>query len=252
MKQALVYGLVGVLAYGGFLAAGLPAAALLPYAAPYLPGLAVAQVEGSVLAGRAESVSLREARVENLHWRWQPLGLLGGRLDYQLKVSEPQFTLTTVVGVDWSHTLSFQDTQGELPLRRALTLLPRAQLPVNGTVALDLDEVRLGRNGLPTQVEGQVQVRQLRTTLGRPLELGDFKVDLTTAEQGIVGTVTELQGPLQVEGSLALAADGRYRFSGRVGLRDSENQDLRQALALLGRPGADGQWKIDFNGVLKR
>lgn len=252
MRRGIGYALVGLLAYGGFLALELPVAVLLPYVAPHLPGFTVARVDGSLLAGQAESVSLRNAQLERLNWRWRPLALLQGQLAYRLVAADPQLTLQSVAGVDWTGAVHWQNIRGELPLRKALMLAMQAQLPVNGTLVLALDDIRLNKAGLPDRAEGNVEVRNLRTTLGRPLALGDFAVQLTTQSQGIVGTVTDKQGPLQVQGSLTLAADGRYRFNGRVGLRDNNNDDLRQALALLGRPGADGQWKIDINGVLRR
>ena len=94
-------------------------------------------------------------------------------------------------------------------------------------------------------------MRDARTTLGRPLTLGDFAVDLTTAEGAINGDVRDLQGPLTLSGKLSLQSDGRYRFVGQLGLRDDNDPVLRQALQLVGKPLADGRRQVVFNGKLQ-
>ncbi len=44
--------------------------------------------------------------------------------------------------------------------------------------------------------------------------------------------------------------DGRYRFTGQAAIRDADNRALRQAMRLLGPPGNDGRWALNFSGAL--
>jgi len=55
---------------------------------------------------------------------------------------------------------------------------------------------------------------------------------------------------LVLDGTLGLLPDGRYRFDGQAAVRDAANQSLRQAMSLLGPPGSDGRWTLNFSGAL--
>ena len=251
MKRIVGYVLLGLCAYLVFLVLQFPVGALAHYLATYLPGLQVQHIEGSIVQGRALGLNVRGVELESLAWRWQPLSLLGGRFEYRFSIMEPQLKLQGRAGVGLDQQLRIVDLDGEVSLNKAIAMAVRAQLPVNGKVEVELAELRIGADGLPRAVYGTTRLLDARTTLGRTLNLGDFSTELTTEKQGIVGTVRDIGGPLEMIGTLTLAPNGHYRFNGQVGVRDDNNQELRQVLSLLGRVGTDGKWSIDFTGMLK-
>jgi len=252
VKQVVVYGGLGLLAYGLFLVFQTPASLVVEQARRYLPDLQATQVQGTILSGSAENLSARDTSLENLRWRWSPGGLLRGRWEYRVEAEEPGMDVAAWVGIGLDRLLTARAVEGELPFAKALSVALRQPLPFGGRVVLDLDRVQVGLDGLPRAAEGRARLLEARTTVGRSLPLGNMAVELTTNEAGIVGYVRDSGGPLEVMGTLTLDPRGRYRFSGQLALRDQTEEELGKALNLvLGRPGADGKYQLNLSGQLR-
>ena len=249
MRSYLRYVVLGLVAYVLFVCAQAPAAVLVGYFQHYLP-IQIQQIDGSLLKGHAQGIVVRGAEIESLTWQWLPLALLKGRIEYRMSLMESQLELEGLASIGLDHQFHISDIKGFISLRQAISLALHAQLPLNGRVEVDLDEMRLGSDGMPRAAYGSAQLLNARTTLGRTLELGDFRTELTTHEQGIVGDVRDIGGPLMLSGTLTLTPDGRYRFTAQAALRDKHNRELQEVLSLLGRPKQDGKWTIDIKGVL--
>ena len=252
MKQLVTYGGLGLLAYAVFLVAQTPADLVVAQARRYLPDLQVASVQGTILGGSARALSARNTSLEKIHWRWSPAGLLRGRWEYHVEAQEPGMEVSALMGVGIDGLLTARVVEGEVPFAKALSVALRRPLPLGGRVVLDLERMQVGLDGLPRAVEGMARLLDARTTVGRSLPLGNVAVELTTREEGIFGYVRDSGGPLEVVGTLTLDPQGRYRFSGQVGLRDQTEEELGKALPLLlGPPGADGKYQLKLSGQLR-
>jgi len=253
MKRVLRYGLLGVLAFLVSLLLLAPANLVTDRLAERLTGFSMQAVEGLATGGSARGVRWRGVRIERLDWNWQALALLTGWLEFRLDADDPEIELNGRVGVNPGRRLRLRDASGQLPLARLGALVGPAKLPLQGVVKFNLRELSLNAAGQPQTAEGVVYLLDARTTLGQPLNLGDFTVRLTPATpEGIQGAVRDNDGPLALEGTLNLLPDGRYRFTGQAAVRDAGNPALRQAMNLLGPPGGDGRWALNFSGVLPR
>lgn len=253
MKRFLGYGLVGVLAFMLFLLLLAPATLVTDRLAERLPGFSAQAVEGLATEGSARGVQWRGVRIERLTWNWQALALLTGWLEFRLNIDDPdsQVNVSGAGAVNPGRRLRGHDLMGQLPLARLGGLVGQAKLPLHGVVKFNLRELVLSAEGRPQTADGVIYLLNARTTLGQSLNLGDFTVQLTPATpEGIQGAVRDNDGPLALEGTLNLLPDGRYRFTGQAAARDASNPVLRQALNLLGPPGGDGRWALNFSGVL--
>ena len=253
MKRFLSYGLLGVLAFLLFLLVLAPAVLVTDQLAARLPGFSVQTVEGRATAGFARGVQWRDVRIERIDWNWQALALPTGWLEFRLQVDDPesQLNVSGNVAVNPGRRLRGHDLTGQLPMARLAALFGPSNLPLQGVVKFNLRELTLNAAGRPQRADGAVDLLHVRATLGQPLNLGDFTIHLTPATpEGIQGTVKDNGGPLALEGTLNLLPDGRYRFTGQAAARDASNPALRQALNLLGPPGGDGRWTLNFSGVL--
>ena len=252
MKRLLLYGLLGLLAYALFMLIQFPATQLVGLMSQHIPGLTAREARGTAINGSAQGLRVGNTELPAVSWRWHPTALLMGRLAYRLEATEPGLDLHAVASINPMRRLLITDLRGKTTLSRAIALVSRAPLLLEGELELAVDELRLSSTGAPTALEGTVRLRDAYTSVGRAIALGDFEAILTTEAPTIVGNVKDLQGPLALTGNLTLAPDGRYRFTGTLGVRDNNNRDLRQALAFLGRPDADGTWLLDFSGALPR
>ena len=257
MKGLLGYSLLGLLAFLLSLLVLMPATVITTALSARLSGFSAQTVEGRAADGAMRGVRWRGMRVDRLVWRWQPLTLLGGGLEFGLNADAPEINVATSASVGLDRQLRLRDLNGRLPLARLGALAGQPKLPLQGLVEFNLRELRLNTTGdaagLPISAEGVVYLRDLRAKLGQTLNLGDFTLSLTPAQPaGVHGVLKDNGGPLTLEGTLNLAPDGRYRFNGQAALREAGNQPLRQAMSLLGPPGGDGRWALGFSGVLVR
>lgn len=254
MKRVLRYGLLGLLAFLLSLLLLAPASMITGLLAERLPGFSVQTVEGLASEGSARGVHWRGARIERLNWNWQALALLTGWLELRLGIDDPEIKLIGNAAINPGRRLRFRDLSGRLPLGRLGALAGYTKLPLQGVVEFNLRDLYLNAAGQPQTANGVVYLLNARTTLGQPLNLGDFIVQLTPANpEGIQGAVKDKDdGPLALDGTLNLLPDGRYRFTGQAAVRDAGNPALRQAMSLLGPPGGDGRWALNFSGVLTR
>ena len=249
MIRLLGYILLGLIVCSFLFVTVPPATLFVGLLEARLPGLTVRQSEGSALYGSASDVGLKSIRIENLSWRWHPLALITGRMNYRLLLSEPRLRLEGTVGTDPRGEIHINDLHGRLPLAKLVELIGPTPLVMTGDLVLNINTVRLGANGLPQAARGKIYLRDARSSFPR-LELGNFGMTLTTKDQAIVGVIEDEEGPLELAGTLTLGSDGRYRFFARVGVRDKTKRELQGILSILGRPESDGRWNIKFSGAL--
>ncbi|MFZ1642220.1 MAG: type II secretion system protein N [Candidatus Contendobacter sp.] len=251
MKHVLRYSLLGLLAFLLSLLLLAPATLVTDLLAQRLTGFSVQAVEGLATEGSARGVHWRGVRIERLNWNWRAPALLTGWLEFRLDADDPEIKLSGSVAANPGRRLRFRDLSGRLPLARLGALAGQPGLPLQGVVEFNLRDLSLNAAGRPQTADGVVYLLNARATLGQPLNLGDFIVQLAPATpEGIQGAVRDNDGPLALEGTLNLLPDGRYRFTGQAAVRDAGNQALRQAMNLLGPPGGDGRWTLSFSGVL--
>ncbi len=251
MKRVLRYGLLGVLAFLLFLLLLAPASLVTDLLAGRLTGFKAQTVAGLATEGSAQGVHWRGVRIERLNWNWRAPALLTGWLEFGLDADDPEIKLNGKVATNPGRRLRLRDMSGRLPLARLSALTGQSKLPLQGVIEFNLRDLSLNAAGRPQTADGVVHLRNTRTTLGQPLNLGDLTIQLTPAmPEGIQGMIKDNEGPLALEGTLNLLPDGRYRFTGQAAVRDPGNQSLRQAMNMLGPPGGDGRWALNFSGVL--
>ena len=251
MKRVLRYGLLGVLAFLLFLLLLAPASLVTDRLAERLTGFNVQTAEGLATEGSARGIHWHGVRIERLNWNWQALALLTGWLELRLDTEDPDIKLNGKIAVNPGRRLRLRDASGRLSLARLSALTGLSKLPLQGVVEFNVQDLSLNAAGRPQTANGVIQLLNARTTLGQPLNLGDITLQLTPAiPEGIQGVVKDNGGPLALEGALSLLPDGRYHFTGQAAARDAGNQTLRQTLNLLGPPGGDGRWALNFSGVL--
>lgn len=251
MKSILGYVVLGVASFLLFLALLAPATLRADQFSQRLSGFSARAVEGSAARGTLLGVNWHGARIERLQWRWRPLALLAGRLEFKLKTADPELQLAGNAAFGPNRQLQLRALSGRLPVGWLSKQATAGKLPLDGVAEVDLPALELNAAGRPLAAQGTVQLLNLQASLGQPLKLGDYRLRLETkGSDGISGHVKDASAPLAVDAALSVAPDGRYRLNGHVALRETGNAALRQALSLLGPPGGDGRWALNFSGAL--
>jgi len=248
MRKALIgYASVFLLAFLLFLVAGLPASVVLERVA--LPeGLEVSNPRGSAWSGQA-TLADRHGPLGNIDWRLDILPLLLGRLGADLHFDGPLGEARGHVRVD-SPAITIRNLDLSLDIL-AITSRPPALFPTRGSLVGRIGEARVDADGI-ARLEGQLSLQQTGLTFPMELALGDFMVDFATANNTITGTISSSEKPLSARGQVRITQGSRYQLN--LTLRPDSEADpaLKDALALAGRPAADGSVSLTQRGDLRR
>jgi hypothetical protein len=230
------------LCYGLFLAAGTPAALVLPRVQGLLEPLVVAEVEGTLLQGRAGRVSTPTVSLGDVSWSLAASALLRGCV--ALEVGGARLRAREVsLCADGAWRLRDAEFQLEAAAFR------RATAGGDGRLRVRVDEAERGpeawraARGEATWSEAVVQV-------GKPLRLGTVSAVLGAEDGALVARVGNRGGDAALEGDARLGPDGRWSLAGRIdAVRDAETD--RVLRALLGAP-REGAIALRLSGGLPR
>lgn len=147
-------------------------------------------------------------------------------------------------------TLRLSDVSAAGSVKSLLGMLGQPLLPVEGQVRLDLPLVRLD-GGVPVHAEGAAEVENLAWTLARdPLPLGSFNAALSTDDKGVLVSLGNGPGPLELGGSVTLAPTRAYEVHLQLRPRPEATAQLQTLVKSLGAPDAQGWYHVRRSGTL--
>lgn len=247
---------LGAGAYLAFTLATLPAATAYHWLAPEplrLSGFSGTVWSGGAALGSVPGLAFREAR-----WNLRPAALLLGRLegDFEARLADG-FVSTHAVARPGRVVL--EDVQGSTNLSTLRGLLPLAG---DATARLSVQFDRfVVVDGWPVNALGTLRIGTLAVPPFTGLdgggsgliEVGSFALEFSdTDDEGLMATVTDTGGPLEVtESQLSLGPDRRYLLRGLARPRDNAAPELVQGLEFLASgTGPGGAHQFEFEGSL--
>lgn len=215
------------------------------------PQVQLKGVDGRLLQGVASQVQAQGVSLSPLVWQLNPLALLGGRLAARLQGNLPSGeTIRTRLTAFPSGAVDLADLRLQMSIKDIAALAKQPFVPVAGKVQLSVDEARLNAAGKPEEIQGRLDIVGLQWTLLKPaLPLGDYEVQLSTDDAGVIrGTVRDREATLSAQGEVSLAPDGRY--TAQVLLKPGPNTPamIRNGLANMSRPNAQGEYSFSYDG----
>ncbi|MGB1561362.1 MAG: type II secretion system protein N [Sinimarinibacterium flocculans] len=208
-------------------------------------------ISGSLLSGSASQLMHgSQVIARDLHWRFRPLALLGGRLGYHLRTEGAPLLLEGDVDLSLGKSLRLQDLRASGELRALAALAGQTFIPINGQLGVQLDTLRIdGR--IPHRAEGHLQLIGLAWTLGRePLPLGDFEALIDTTTDGIVASVATLAGVVDVDGAATLSPEGLYSLDLQLLAEADAPPMVTNLLRSLGAADARGYHRLTQRGSI--
>ena len=242
VKRLLAAG-VAVLVIG--LVLGFPARVAYQGFAP--SQVSLSGISGSVWNGAAAQGSVAGLFLSNITWSFRPSSLLRLKAGYTVTARLPSGFLETGVAVGAGNSVRFDDLSATVPL----SSLPDSLLPTTGLGGdLNLRFTTLVLNeGVPAQAEGTLGVSGLVLRALSPTTLGDFRAQLHTEGGIIKGTVEDVNGVLDLDGSLEID-DRAFSFIGHVAAGPNAPPAVNEQLRYLGSPDQQGRREFRFEGDL--
>jgi hypothetical protein len=242
MKRGIPLGLAAFAAFLLFLIVRFPA----QWAAGALPrGVACTGLGGTLWSGTCSGLVVNGAALGDLGWTFHPSRLLTGALSLDLSLSLPPGTARGRIERGITGTITAENVHADLPLDRSvLGALPPG---MRGTVQADLASMRV-RGKRIEAIRGQIDVRGL--TDGKGSLIGDYRLSFPGGPgKEPVGRLSDLGGPLEVQGTVRLTREPGYLVEGTVAARPGATPDMINELRYLPTPDAQGRRPFSFEGT---
>lgn len=240
--------LLGLLALLAGLVWQMPAATAIAWLpaerVPTLHGL-----QGQVSGGHLSRLTHGRFSVGPLQWSVSPWSLLWLHPGAQIELERPLLARGHV-RLSPTGRLALTDWQASADARDLLDAFGYTFIPLAGVAGLQLDSLRLHGNR-PSAIHGRIELRNLVWALGsQRLPIGDVEAVIAPQEGIEMAEIRDLGGPLAIEGSARLEADGRYDLKLRVKARANADPRLANLLRGLGRPDNQAYYPIRYSGQL--
>jgi general secretion pathway protein N len=243
MRRGISVGVAAAAAFVLFLIIRFPA----QWASGALPrGVSCSALGGTLWSGTCAGLVVNGAAIGNVGWTFHPVRLLAGRLSVDLSLSQPPGAAARGrIERSITGTIRAENVHADLPFDR--TLLGALPPGVRGTVQADLASLELRGKRIVT-IRGQIDVRGLTDEKGAAM--GDYRLSFPGGPgEEPVGRLSDLGGPLSVQGTVRLTREPGYVVDGLVAPRASATPDMLKQLSYLGTPDAEGRRTFSIAGT---
>ncbi len=222
-----------------------PARVAYQWLAP--PGVALAGIDGTIWRGRAREADVSGFYLRNLEWRLRPLALFTGELALKLSADTGGGFIESDIGLRSGGRVTMTDSRAALSLQSLQGALGMPGL--DGKVNAQFERLSL-RDGLPVAAVGTVEIADLLAPLVDRGPLGGYRAEFFTQQSGVLASVEDTDGLVDLAGSLQIAPDRTIQFVAQVAVKNTTPAHLREQMKFLGTPNARGQYELRLEGRL--
>jgi len=209
------------------------------------PLIAMSGIEGTVWSGSAREFSTNGVYLRDLSWDMQPLSLLGGKAAYAISGSPVSGFFESKVAIGLGGKLVLSELTASLPL--AMFESAAKIQGIRGTASLQFERLEI-TGGRATAMDGNINVGDLVVPLVSRSSLGGYRAEFFTQNNGVVASVEDTDGVIDLAGSLQLNADKSYAFIGQIAAKSSTPDDLARQMRYLPKGDKAGQREIRLEG----
>ena len=212
----------------------------------FLPdAISLAGISGSIWSGTAREAYANGIYVRDLQWRMRPLTLLGGGIGYAVEAGSPAGFIDTNIRFGFGGQITFDELKTSLTLQ---DLEPLIGLPgLGGTANAEFTRLVMD-DGLPIMADGVVEVTDLVAPNLYRGSIGGYRAEFFTQESGVMASVEDTDGVIDIAGSLSLLADGSYEFIAQIAPKNNTPESVRRQMQFLGSANERGQHELRLEG----
>jgi len=211
------------------------------------PFVQAAGLRGTVWAGSAREVLVAGIAVADVRWHFRPLRLFTGELAFHVEATPAAGYVDAEVGLATGQRLRLRDVRAALPLHLFEPALQVRGLA--GSTSLTFEFIEID-NGIPVAMRGNAEVANLSVPMISREPIGGYHAEFFTQESGIVASVEDTDGVIDVAGSLELRPDRSYRFLAQVVAKPETPEKLREQMRFLPPANERGQQELRVEGSL--
>lgn len=204
-------------------------------------------ISGSVWKGEASQAEFGGFYLQDLGWRIKPLSLITGKLKYRVAASPASGFIDGQVALNLSNRITISDLRGSMPLQ----IFERATSVrgLRGTLNVQFERL-IVENGLPVAANGHLEVSNLVAPNIHRASIGGYRAEFFTQDAGVIASIEDTDGLIDIAGSLQLSPDGTYQFVAQLAAKNNTPANIKQQLQYLGSANERGQHELRFEGEL--
>jgi len=236
---------IGVLTFVAGIILFFPARIAYQWFAP--AGLNVSGISGSVWHGSAREADAYGVYLRNLQWRFRPRNLATLKLGFSIKTMLASGFIEGDIAFGVTGSLLARDVRASLPLSALQNATAISGL--HGNISAEFSLLKL-ESGIPVSADGVVEVSNLIAPLVDRNSIGGYRAVFLTQDSGIVASIEDTDGVVDLAGSLQIFADRSYQFVAQLGAKPETPSNLRQQMQYLGSANDRGQRELRLEGQL--
>ena len=210
-------------------------------------GVAISGIQGSIWHGSANEAAADGLYMRDIEWRLNALRIFTGQLSYSVEATPVSGFLESDVSIDFSGTLTLSNLTAALPLE---LLADAVNVPgLQGNVSLTFERMEIV-DGLTTAAQGTAQIADLVIPIFGRASLGGYKAEFFTQSNGVMASIEDTDGVLDLAGSFQVRADRSFEFIALVIAKPEAPQGIRQLLQTLPLANERGQRELRYEGIL--
>jgi general secretion pathway protein N len=235
----------GLAAYVLFLVLTLPAARALPYLEQSLPDVQVQGVSGTLWSGQAASLRIAGLPFEAVTWRWQPLGLFKGAVEFAVEAGLGGQPVAARVGSGLLAGRYASDIVARLSASDVLYWSGMTMARLDGRFDILIDRVEGIGSGLPAAA-GTVGWTPAKVLEPMDLDLGEVRLETRIEDGRTFGNLVASGGALAFTGELTANPDGNYRIVGEARKKAALPQAVDSFLASFAEY-SNGAYRLEWS-----
>lgn len=233
---------IGLAAYLLLAIVSFPATLAIAWFVP--DEIRTANVTGTAWSGHADTIVTPHATLLDTRWSARPLSLITGKMTYKINTTVAGGAIETRLSISPGGSIVLKELTGVVALSSLPSIAP--SVTIDGRVGLDFARLKIADQWL-IDAEGTLDIIGL--TLVNPVAetLGNFEVVFNGAdESGLQGLINNLEGPLDVNGTLSLPGDRNWQLNGNIKPTSATSSQVIQGLAFLGSRNSDGSYALTY------
>jgi len=209
--------------------------------------ISFAGISGSIWSGNAREAYAEGIYVRNLKWRMQPLALLSGGIGFAVEATPQSGFINSSIRLGFGGQITFDELTTSLPLQ---VLESSLGLPgLRGTANAQFSRLVMA-DGVPVMADGFVDVIDLVIPMLYRGSIGAYRAELFTQDAGVMASVEDADGVIDVAGSLHLLPDRSYEFIALIAPKNNTPEGVRRQMQFLGSANDRGQHELRLEGRL--
>jgi len=209
--------------------------------------ISLAGISGSIWSGSAREAQISGLYVRDLVWRMRPMTLFAGKLGYAIEASPSSGFVDGNVDLGVTGTITVTDLRASLSLQSMQQSVGIAGLRGNANVQFERLVID---DGFPASADGVLEVSDLIVPMVHRASIGGYRAEFFTQESGVMASVEDTDGVIDMAGSLQVSGDRSYQFIAQLAPKNNTPAGVRRQMQFLGSANDRGQHELRLEGQL--